>query len=465
MRQTYAWSIATITALTLLFFWIQVRAPHNWTGNWPPLQNYQTLTDALLRGDLSLAPAPQWLLELRDPYNRKERAEHPQEGEVWDLSLFAGKLYLYFGIAPVLAFFLPYKALFDQHLPSALVVFLSCSGALIVAAGLLWRVSSRMKAAIALPPLESFLAFYAPFLVLGCGGMQGVLLGRTHIYELAISCGALFVMIALFALVREHEAASPKWRILAGACAGLAVGCRPHLGVGLSVLFLYSFACHYRERSLRENVVCATQLLAPFVLFVGTYAVYNWARFGNPLEFGVHYQLGVVDPRHTAFMSWQYLGKNLVDSFFAAPSHLPYFPWLGVVDQLISAPADARPALIHVQRLSVFMAIPFTIWSLYYVMYAYSSSTKVPAVGRIAFTYCFAFAVSTLITLASFFAMHPRYLADYALPLCVAASIGWLQFWCASEEKSGLPQVLRMLSLLALFVSIYFGAVVLALAY
>ncbi len=73
-------------------------------------------------------------------------------------------------------------------------------------------------------------------------------------------------------------------------CYALAVGCRPFNAVyGLPLFALYCEQCKNKQVQFRQ---AALRLLPGVVLglmIAAAYGWYNWARFGNPLEFGHNY--------------------------------------------------------------------------------------------------------------------------------------------------------------------------------
>jgi hypothetical protein len=97
----------------------------------PARQPYNLQADAVRAGQLSLLePAPEGLAQLPDPYdpvaNVSFREGHDSRAGLHDLSYYNGKLYLYFGVTPVVVLFWPWLVITGGHFPQELAVLLFC---------------------------------------------------------------------------------------------------------------------------------------------------------------------------------------------------------------------------------------------------------------------------------------------------------------------------------------------------
>ena len=120
-----------------------------------------------------------------------------------------------------------------------------------------------------------------------------VLLARSDVYEVAISCGYMLTMLALAAIwcaLHEPERRG-RWLAAASLAYGLAVGARPSLLFG-AVILLVPVAQAWRERRNRLAGVAVLMAATGPILLIGLgLMLYNALRFDNPFEFGLHYQL------------------------------------------------------------------------------------------------------------------------------------------------------------------------------
>lgn len=174
-------------------------------------------------------------------------------------------------------------------------------------------------------------------------------------YGLLCSVGTNFLGIILFGGV-WHEAqglsfmlcslavaliSSPKkwcWG-LSLFFAALAVGCRPFTVLFLPFL-LWELYQHIRKDGTAKFQVFkrfSLYLIAPAMVAVSLMA-YNYARFGNPLEFGHNYLPEFVNSENGQF-SLAYLPQNLTQIF-----QLPEFIWknISVLGTKIFVPAGVK---------------------------------------------------------------------------------------------------------------------------
>jgi len=95
----------------------------------------------------------------------------------------------------------------------------------------------------------------------------------------------LSVMV-LFLAINEYEGETRPWLI--GGLVGLAMAIRAP--TGLNILF-FSLAIFFGIGTIDERRARLLKLLVPFAAVVGLLTLYNFVRFGNPLESGYSYQL------------------------------------------------------------------------------------------------------------------------------------------------------------------------------
>jgi hypothetical protein len=217
------------------------------------------------------------MLALPDPRDPIANADY----RLHDASLYHGKYYLYFGPTPALVLFLPYKLLTGSYLPTRAAVALFCIGGYACSCALFFLLARREKWVCPL-----WLAATA-ILSLGTSSLVLFLLTRPSFYELAIA-SCYFFLIAGFALLASSlgaEAPRLPALCLSGLCFGLAAGCRPTASL-LALLLMVLLFFRLRPR-LSHLLVFVFPIAVCGVLL----ASYNYARFHNPLEFGMTYSL------------------------------------------------------------------------------------------------------------------------------------------------------------------------------
>ena len=98
------------------FFWQKTAYPHP--------QEYHYLAEALVQGQVSLLVEPsEELKQLTNPYDNSLRYLE-NVYYFWDFAYYNEKYYVYFGIAPVLAFYLPYYLITGSHLPNPVPILI-----------------------------------------------------------------------------------------------------------------------------------------------------------------------------------------------------------------------------------------------------------------------------------------------------------------------------------------------------
>jgi len=242
---------------------------------------YNSLVQGFRAGQLSVKKTvPPALAQLPDPYDRAANAPY----DVLDLSYYKGKLYLYFGVTPALFLFWPYVALTGHYLPQEDAVLIFCVFGFLASAGLLYVLWRRYFAEINVGVVA------AGTLALGSATFTPFLLARCDVYEVSISCGYAFTMLAVAAVWKAlHEPERRgNWLAAASLAYGLAVGARPSLLFGAVILLVPVVQAWRERRKIWVPLVAATGPIA--IIGLGL-MFYNVLRFGSPLEFGIRYQL------------------------------------------------------------------------------------------------------------------------------------------------------------------------------
>ena len=280
---------------------------------------YEYLTEGFRHGHtyLSVEPPP-GLLRLKDPYDPIANAPY----RMWDTSLYAGKYYLYQGPAPALLVMLPWRLATGHMLPQRLAVAVFAAGGLAGLALLLWEVRRRHFPGLTAP------CFAFVILVAFCASWLPVTLRRSALWELPVVAAAACLWWALYFLWKFHDSRGRTgWAAAAGMALALLIGCRAAalFGAGAIALLLLvpagapGAAPRWRPALLAMGIVAAGGIAL---------LLYNLARFGNPLDFGLHYTLFGEDYRAVRYSSLGFIPFNLWVYLFSAPQAGPYFPFL-----------------------------------------------------------------------------------------------------------------------------------------
>lgn len=288
---------------------------------------YDYLGQAFTHGHLYLPvePSPQ-LLALANPYDPAIDNSIRRQ----DMVLYRGKYYLYFGAAPAVILFAPWRILTGHDLPQNYAAFLLAFG------GFLFSVFAMLRVfeLAAVRPRLWLLAF----LILGLAFCQSVpfLLNRVAVYEIAIVGGYFCLSAAVFFLARGLPLRQDSWRWMAasGLAFGAAVACRPHLLLA-GVVALAALALRNRGRALAA-------FAAAWIFAGGLIAVYNYERFGNPMEFGFRYQLAGPGQNRIELAPRNWV-PGLYFTLLDPPEFGRVFPWLRMVRRFPFDSAERHP--------------------------------------------------------------------------------------------------------------------------
>ena len=246
---------------------------------------YVELGEAFLHGQVALLEQPDpRLTALENPYDYQQRETVPYR---WDLSYYKGKYYAYWGPVPALLY--AAVQLFTRVPPPdqmGILVFYGGLGALLTLTLFLarqWAYPNAPAASIPLFVLAALLNL--PF---------AFLLARPQVYETSVLAGQFFLFGGIFAGLCYARSRRTAWLAAAGLSCGLAAASRYNLAITVGLFTAFAVTRLWRAaRSRRDFWTQAAALIAPLALCAVALALYNFARFENPLETGLGYQLTV----------------------------------------------------------------------------------------------------------------------------------------------------------------------------
>jgi len=352
-----------IVALTILVYGWLISAGR-WT-DWPPSKAYyDMLANGFAHGQLHLLEQPsQALLALDNPYDLEQREGVPY---LWDVSLYGGRYYLYWGPVPALLL-VPFKLAGAGPIHDGYLVLGFASGALVFAVLLMLDIWRRFY---------RHLAWWTPLpAVLACGLANPLpwLLTRPEIYEAAVAGGAFFLLGGLywaFSGLRPERVIA--WRLcLAGLFLGLAVGTRSSLALAaafLGLVILLAIGAGVGG-STRTKLRYAGVFAIPLIMVAFSLGAYNYARFDNALELGHRYQLG--RPKElsgaAATFSARYFVLNSYNYLLNPPNTLSVFPYVKPDTGRVALPFPGltRPPSYRVERVTgLVYSAPFVLFAL-----------------------------------------------------------------------------------------------------
>ncbi|MCM1505860.1 MAG: hypothetical protein NC177_01815 [Ruminococcus flavefaciens] len=254
------------------------------------------------------------LLEMEDPYDSNLRSAE-NVYTAWDHVFYNGKYYSYYGIAPVILLFLPYHMITEYFFPTDIAVMIFAVIGIIF---LVLTYNAIIKRWFRNIPSGCYIAGLIMIMTV-CGIWFSV--GRPLFYEISISSGFAFVTLGAYFLISSNVISKGKTSLpkvtLASLFLATAVLCRPTLAVYSICACVYYAIGFSKSAEVKDEegivqikkkrriayLVCA---LIPFVVLGLVQMIYNYVRFGSPLDFGIQYSLTINDfvdaEYHTLFM-------------------------------------------------------------------------------------------------------------------------------------------------------------------
>lgn len=402
----------------------------------PDIQNdYVDLGGSFLRGELALQEKPDpRLAELGNPYEYTQRKGIPYH---WDASYYDGKYYLYWGPIPAVMSALLQLLTGTQPAASVLVV-LPYLGLMGVAAVLLWRLAATFgtpaRRSVWLFLMVGFFSFPMLFTI-----------GQPRHYQASIVAGQFFLLLGVLAVAEHARSGRGAWLVLSGLSWGFALGSRYNLAVSIAAYVLV-FAVWQSRGGIRAAWRRLTLLgLSLSVCLLGL-GLYNLARFGDPLETGLTYQLTIPEFRQISY-STAYVPSGLYIYLLYPLTGSPEFPFIQSAHFTPSTLPDSLfipdgrefdqvsfGILPTVPGLWLFaVAIPAFIGSMFrpQANRARRSPLVLPVVSMLAVA-----AAGQFLFLLVFFYVAERYIVDFYVPLviCLAAGV-----WTAHAALKARP--------------------------
>jgi hypothetical protein len=327
---------------TLYIYILLAKSGVSEIGNDNPKQStYNLLVDGFRSGQLNLKKeVPGGLIQLPDPYDPKANAGYRNwlTYRLHDTSLYRGKLYLYFGAAPAVLLFWPWAALTGHYLFHWEAVAIFCATGFLVNLALLCDIKRRFfqySPCWILIPLA---------LTLGLSSGIPILLARADIWEVPISCAYMLTSLTLAAtwLAIHRRAQRSWWLATASLACGLAGGARP-TAVSYAPALVIPIIFYLKENRERKGKHLVWKMLIPAIIPIAAccigIATYNYQRFGNPLEFGMKYQLAEEYVGGEVTFSINYFLNNAKTYLFSAlrlTAHPPFVEEPQVMNSLHS---------------------------------------------------------------------------------------------------------------------------------
>lgn len=449
--------ILLISSILIFYFWTVTEGKMSLGKQ--RASAYESLAYSFSMGNLYLPYLPpEGLLKLSNPYNPVANKEYRHD--LQDLSLYKGKLYLYFGPVPSLVFYLPYFLFTGMPLGNKIGVFVFMSGAFIFSVLILLQIKKTYFQS--LPEWKLLISS----LVLGLANFGPYILRRTAFYEVAIASGCFFFLSAIYFLIKSIDNnKKTTMLLLSGLSFALAIGSRYNLILSCFLSFL-CYLFFFKERKLKD--LCA--LILPALFSISSLAIYNFLRFGSIFETGFSYQLVFCgnrqESRGFSLFSNSFFGiidrvpvilDNVYSYLFLLPSIKDKFPFIFAP---FWNPPPMYPPLFE-RICGLIPSVPFVLLLLLLplIIFKYRDKLQNLKYQKLPF---FEIAVISIAGCANLFfiILLPyvclRYSVDYAALLILASSISWFCF-SSMDFNLKLKKTIDYFAVFVTFVSVVFG--------
>jgi hypothetical protein len=408
---------------------------------------YNLLVEAFQSGQVSLKKAvPSGLAQLADPYDPVANYPYRMPPTLADdLTYYRGKFYVYFGASPALVLLWPWAALTGRYLAQRLAVLIFCTAGFLVSVGLLREIRRRAF------PNTGAGAAAAGVIALGLATSAPILLQRADVWEVPVACSYALSMLALAAVWRALQDPGRRGRWLAAAsfAYGLAIGARPAVLFGALIL-LPPVVAAGAEKRCRRVPAPEERPPAPFRLFLCAMSplaicglgimAYNFRRFGNPLEFGQHFQLASDRQAAVRHFSPEYLWFNFRVTFLEPVRWTGGFPFVsGIAMPPVpighQSPEDPFGVLTNIPFVWLSLAAPLALRNR-------STESKIRLKAFLA-SAALLFTVTSL-TLCLYYANCSRYEMEFLPALILLAVIGVLALEREFANRPARRGIVRM---------------------
>ncbi|MBO4579861.1 MAG: hypothetical protein J5715_06890 [Clostridiales bacterium] len=332
---------------------------------------YVQTFDAFEKGQLNIDwDPPAELAELENPYDYSERISAGIDDYLWDRIYFNGKYYSYFGAAPIFTNYYPIY-LVTGSVPSCDTV-IAINGAL----ASLFLALALLAVIRIYCPNARFLLVILSIVCANALSYIPFLIGWGNMYNVSTISAIMFLCLSLWsgftATVTDSKAKYFLY-LLSGLSLGLCAGSRPTIAIIAAVLIPRFIAViSDKKDKILYRAAKAISFLLPLLAIVSLILCYNYARFGNPLDFGIKYQLTGFDMRYVK-LSPSEIPMSFYYYFLIPPQQTEIFPYFDFSSNIAGNAEAYHYTILNLGLLS----FPYIL--LAYILFIPSLVNKKPS--------------------------------------------------------------------------------------
>lgn len=248
-------------------------------------EQYKLLTDAFMNGRVDVdLEVDEKLKNLDNPYDITQRLKENVSYD-FDTAYYKGKYYIYFGAAPVVLYYLPFKLLTGTYIKDSIVNTINFT---ILSVSIILLLYKIIRDNFNNTPIL-FYGLLSIFAINTCGALT--LLAEPLIYTIPILCALAYASLGLCLWVHsinENKSINCALAFLGSLSIGIAIGSRPQFGLFAFFAFIIFFD---QIKDIKHNIKPFIFAIIPFIIVGSLMMYYNYARFGSPFDLGANYNL------------------------------------------------------------------------------------------------------------------------------------------------------------------------------
>lgn len=291
-------------------------------------RQFMLLAESLAQGETHLLiEPPKALLDMEDPYDYTERMRVcvGDDEALWDTAYYNGHYYVYFGVGPVLLFYLPYYLVMGHHINTLTVMFINAVFIFVAVALLLKEMMERWFKDVPLP-------VYLMLTVIvswGCGLWYLIMNPDFYGVPLATALALCFFGLYFWLHSIGEDKISIPFVSLGSLCMAFEAAVRPQflLVSFLALLIFWNSIFKKRKMFSLKGIGETIGFIVPYILVAAGMMYYNYDRFGSVFDFGANYNLTNNNMPYRSFHLDRLLNGTIGFLFFpcTVTNRFPYF--------------------------------------------------------------------------------------------------------------------------------------------
>ena len=303
----FAWKKLVVVCLLLveIFTFYKTTRLNKYFDNVPDggQTQFMQLAEAIVdRGEVFLAAIPpEGLAEMADPYDAMLRnstvGEDSDIGDMSDTGYYKGRYFVYFGIAPILLFYVPFYAITGTHIATRTVFFILSVFNCIGVSFLLYQICRRWFQRM---PFITYLMFSVLF-SFGAGQLYLALSPDFYAVPIIFALSSILVGLGLWLKALNdcdekvvhggNNSFSMLLLMIGSLFMALTAASRPQFLIASFIVVILFWKSVFIERILfsKSSIKQTVAFVTPYVIVACGMMYYNYIRFGNPFDLGANY--------------------------------------------------------------------------------------------------------------------------------------------------------------------------------